>query len=229
MSTKKDLKTGAIFEVKLDRDSGYGYVKLLISHDIDPVDTFNLFIIKPYNVFSVNPAKKGGVDLKVFETDDILCFPAILYFRPTLKGQDSWRYVGMSELTNEDKVVPDYITVPPPFLGYDQVKDSLAHYGWISYVNGLKAKREQTTSFEAVQHLGMWPTTGSPCVNRFLTMHWRKEQGKDPLEFYRKYMDGKFHEKPEFEFIGAGMDILNRDNESFRKMEKVKRMKIVPR
>ncbi|WP_109831465.1 hypothetical protein [Reichenbachiella versicolor] len=226
MSTIKDLRTGAIFEVKLDDNLGFGYVKLIIFHDIDSDDTFNLFIVKPYNYYSISSIKKS-FDPQFFETDDIICFPQNMYFRPKLRGTDAWNYIGMSKLTEEDLILPDYLILPNGYFWYEGLKKAIRDKAEIWIRDSLKKTvSRKVKSHLNIDHLGIWPHTGSQCINRFLSMYWMKEKGRDHLNFYQKYKsEESYYEREPYDYIGGGLLIMNRENHAFQQMNKVERLK----
>lgn len=225
MSTVKDLKNGAIFELALDGGIGYGYVKMLFSSELGKEVDFDMFIIKIYNVFSETSMKKS-FDAKLFETDDLITFPPNMYFRPVLRGKDSWKYIGQSKLTEEDYILPDYIDGHDFEATKEDVKNRIEQMGQQSLIHNFMNKRMYSSSYDDVKHLGFWSSQCSEAINRFLSIYWLKKRGIDPYKFYDGHINRK-GKRSEIEYfaIGKGFYLYEEMPEEFHRLQNKTRLK----
>ncbi|MDN5213102.1 hypothetical protein QQ020_13630 [Fulvivirgaceae bacterium BMA12] len=68
---KTDIITGSVLEVPLEKQYGYGYVKLIFSKDIQP-DFFDHILIKVYNLFRKESLHKKELKKKFLKWTAIL-------------------------------------------------------------------------------------------------------------------------------------------------------------
>ncbi len=106
------------------------------------------------------------------------------YFPPVLRGKDSWKYLGDSQLTEEDYVLPDYISGRISKEAKSIVEHRIRQGQQIALIHNFRNKRMYSSSFQDIKHLGFWGSQGSPAINRFLSIYWMEKKGEDPSPFY---------------------------------------------
>ncbi|PWJ30136.1 Imm26 family immunity protein [Sediminitomix flava] len=225
MSTAKNLKNGAVFEVELDGGIGFGYVKMLFSDQLGHEIEFDHFIIKIYNIYSDTSLKKDFTP-SLFETDDLITSPPNMFFRPVLRGRDSWKYIGESELTEEDFILPDYIGGRGFTDTKDDVRSRIESGGQESIIHNFMNKRMYSRDFNDIKHLGFWRSQCSEAINRFLSIYWMNEKGMNPYEYYKKYR-GQVGKKTEVKYFALenGFNLFEEMTKEFQALKKGQRLR----
>ena len=182
---KTDIISGSILEIPLDKGFGYGYVKIIFLQDVKPDCRLDQAIIKPYNIFRKDPLPNDEFKSALFETDDLLLFPLLLNGFPKIRGDKKWVLKGNSALTDEDKIIPDFID-----LGFmkpltrESIRDACnSEYGCRVIVENDKGF-EYVNSFERIQHLGKWQHVNPDGIRLILTMTWMKKHNEDISSYY---------------------------------------------
>lgn len=188
---KADIKSGAIFEIPLDKDFGFGYVKLVFQEDIITDCLRKDIYVKIYNLFQEDSMNKSDFNSELFETDDLLLFPMLLMGAPRLRGNKKWRFLGFSKLTDEDKTAPDYVQVGmmSPLTQKKISNECDTEYGcrvvFGNEKNGKNGKSfEYIKDFNRINHLGQWQHTNSDGIRMILTMTWMKNKSKNIRDYY---------------------------------------------
>ena len=179
---KSDIKTGSIFEIPLEKQFGYAYVKLIFSKDIQP-DFFEHIIIKPYNLLRTYPMGKEEFDSKMFETDDLLMFPLLSWGLPNIRGAKKWTLKGFSQITSEDKIIPDFIDSGMEPINRESLQNECTSYG-CSLVRNFQDKRIVSKEYESLKYLGTWEHASPVGIKILLTMIWMKYQKENILDYY---------------------------------------------
>jgi len=182
---KSDIKTGAIFEVPLAKNFGFGYVKIIFSKDIQP-QYFDHLIVKAYNIYSKEKLNEISFNKEIFESDDLLLFPLLMMGLPYIKGEKKWFFKGYAELTEEDKIIPDFIHIMKQPPSYDFVEAKCSSENGCMIVRNFQNKRIQIKDYESIKHLGFWNLATPVALQNLLTMVWMKFNNVDILDFYKK-------------------------------------------
>ncbi len=102
---KRDIVTGSVLEILLEKEYGFGYVKLIFSQNVQP-EYFDNAIIKFYNIFRRGILNKEDFNKENFETDKLAMCPLIVSGFLNVRGEHKWIFKGLSDLTQEDKMIP---------------------------------------------------------------------------------------------------------------------------
>lgn len=185
MANRKDLISGSVMEIPLDKNKGYAYVKLIQIQKLSP-DSFGTFIVKVYDKFSAHSIEKGQFYPKEFETDNLLVYPLLLNNFPPLRGEIKWKLLGYSGLTIEDGIIPDYI-LDSNFGGISklELKEMCikSKYG-CGIIRNFENKAKFTRDFDSVCHLGIWSHYSSHGLRMLLTMIWIVKNGSIISDIY---------------------------------------------
>ncbi|MEZ4989489.1 MAG: hypothetical protein R2824_03730 [Saprospiraceae bacterium] len=208
-------------KVPLERGIGSGYVKLIWSQEIDSTLNENL-IVKVYDKFS--PKSEAYIfDNNEFETDNLLIYPLLLNSYPPLRGPDKWEFLGWAELTEEDYIVPDFI--------------SIGQFGEINPINlmnecgntkrGCSVRRNFrndvlfTKDFESIKHMSRWLHFAPRSVTEIITMNLIKLKW-DEIEPHLNSMDAELTF-----WLNIMKNKASKRNLDIRGLQKVKRMQAI--
>jgi hypothetical protein len=214
---KTDIISGSIFEIPLEKEFGYGYVKLIFTKDVQP-DYFDLKLIKPINHFRKKPVDIRTFDLTILETDDLLIFPITMHGFPKLRGSDKWNFIGVSSLTEEDQIIPDFLDEFGNLSPEDIERIAESEYGFSIVRNGQN-KRLYTKDFDLIRHLGKWERSSPNAIRTLLTMTWILEQKEDISKYY-----SDIDYTNDF-WLGYTRNKVLNGNKEFINLKKVERLK----
>jgi hypothetical protein len=180
MTKRSEILSGSVFEVPLAKDLGFAYVKLIFSKDIS-FDTPDSIISKPYATFSGQRA--DSFDSAHFETDDLLFFPWLSLGLPPRCGEKKWRLIGVSSLTEEDLIVPDYVQKAGKFDNSKTLEDCWSEEYGIGYRANLK-ELVYTKEKHRVAHLGSWMHRSPISMVQTLSMFHARAIGLSLSDIY---------------------------------------------
>ena len=212
---KSDIKSGNVFAVPLLQDFGYAYVKLIQAEDCVPRPTHYKRLLKMYNRFEKQ--LNLNIDLKYFETDDILLAPIILSGTPPLRGKDKWIHLGDSKLTEEDRSVPHFHEAYQGGVYQKAYTDLLESKGSITYFTE-EGVRRPVKHFSQVQHLRSYIHSSALGVQCQLSVFWMDRLG---YAFEPKEEKGL----KDYQWTW-GTNIIRSNNFDISDMPKVKRLKV---
>lgn len=183
---KKDIITGSILEVPLEKEYGYGYTKLIFSKDIQP-DSDDNTIIKVYNLFRKESLSKQDFKKEIFETDDLALYPLLTRGYPNVRGEHKWILKGFSNLTEEDRIIPDYLNIGMhrKFCTETIKEATRGKYG-CPLIRNFDMKRIAIKNFEAIKHIGQWIHSSTRAIRTTMTMYWIHRNGDSIRNYYTK-------------------------------------------
>lgn len=188
MANRKEIISGTIMEIPLEKNFGYGYVKLIFAGDILSGKTE--FIAKIYNLYRKNSCPKEEFKPREFETDDLFLYPLLMIGYPRLRGDAKWRYMGLSSLTEEDKVIPDY-RMDRLFRGstLEELENDcrFSSFGCAIVRKLMKDPGLSfTRDFDSIKHIWRWSHYASTGIRTIASLFWMREFRVDPLTKYSK-------------------------------------------
>lgn len=170
MTSRKDLVSGSIMKIPLEKGIGFGYVKLIWSQEIDPELSTNL-IVKVYDKFSPR-SEPTNFDPGEFETDHLLIYPLLLSTYPPLRGKGKWEFLGLADLSEEDWIMPDFISagqfgeISPQNLMIECTRTKRG----CAIRRNFENKVLFTTDFESIKHMSRWKHLGPEATTSVITM-----------------------------------------------------------
>lgn len=178
---KTDIISGSILEIPLDKNYGFGYIKLIFLGDIVP-RARDYKIIKPYNILRKVQMNKNEYVQEKFETDDIFMFPLLMHGFPNIRGPKKWSYVGQTNLTLEDKVCPDFLSTGTHLSKENLLEELDNNYG----VQVIRFPEDDIyiKDYDAIFHLGKWQHSSPEAIRTLLTMQWMKKNDENILDYY---------------------------------------------
>ena len=128
----------------------------------------------------------GEFKSSLFESDDLLLFPLLLNGFPKIRGEKKWTVKGKSMLTNEDRVIPDFIDLGfmQPLTQESIKKACNSEYGCRVVVSENDTGFEYIKNFEKIKHLGKWQHVGPDGIRLILTMAWMKKYNENISNYY---------------------------------------------
>ena len=225
MANKKDILTGSIMEVPLVGNLGFGYVKVIFTYDIAP-EYFGNIIYKIYNKFS-KQSKKGKFISEEFENDEIIIYPLLGSSYPPLRGKDKWYHLGISQLTEEDKILPDYLIGNylmwnnKGVIDLEKLKNTCeeSKFG-VSLVRNFANKSIMTRDFQAIKHIGVWSHWDAKLIGKMVSINYIKLNSLNLKDFYS---DEEY--KNDYWLRMVTNKTWHRDETYFRTLKKGKRLK----
>jgi hypothetical protein len=166
------LQTGSIFEVPLEKDLGFAYVKIIIAA--------SNFIVKPFNFHSTEPGKIG---IESFNDISDLCYPMLMWSDPRRRGVGKWRMVGVAELSERDHSVPDFKANRTSGFWQTNQWDKLP---WDIVRNCDTHQLIFNVEYRSIRHLGIWQHGGSDAIRTKLSFFWIKKMGKNYRDYYNE-------------------------------------------
>jgi hypothetical protein len=166
----KPLQTGSIFEVPLEKDLGFTYVKIIIAA--------SNIIVKPFNFHTIGPGKIG---IESFNDIGELCYPLLMWADPRKRGVGRWRMIGVAELTEGDRGVPDFKANRTSGFWQTNQWDKLP---WDVIKNCDPHQMNFNIEYSAIRHLGIWQHAGSDAIRTKLSLFWIKKLHKHFSDFY---------------------------------------------
>lgn len=111
-------------------------------------------IIKPYYVHRDKPMKKKDFKKELFETDNLFLYPLLMHSFFNIRGKNKWIFKGVADLTKEDKINPDYLSLRN-HRSLEEIKREAEHpkYG-CGIIRNFQAKPIYTRDIDAIKHLG---------------------------------------------------------------------------
>ncbi len=181
MTKISDIKSGSVFEVPLEKGNGFAYVKLIFTKDINHDIEDNL-IVKTYDYHSKE--KLDILDKLFFESDKLLFFPWCSLGLPPLRGQKKWRLLGYADLTDEDKIIPDYLSLRGGIGDEVSLEESIKSEYGICYIEDLGSRLLYTKTIDKVEHLGNRLLRSPSAMVETLTLYYAKKEGKSLRDVY---------------------------------------------
>jgi hypothetical protein len=181
---KADFKTGALLEIPLEKEYGYGYAKLIFSEDIQP-NLINLPIIKVYNRFSKERINESEFDRIIFESDDLVMYPLLMIGYPTFRGKLKWIIKRNSELTAEDKVIPDYLKIEMKRSFCQSIiqQEAESKNGCL-LVRNFQSETIPIKDINLIAHVGQWIHYPPKGIRKLISMFWINQNGESISEYY---------------------------------------------
>lgn len=183
---KSEIISGSILEVPLEKDYGYGYIKLIFSDDLLPSRNIDR-IVKPYNLFRSESLDKSDFIKEIFETDDLVMYPLLMIDFPNVRGEHKWIFKGIADLTEEDRIIPDYLNIGMhrKFCSKTILEETNSEFG-CALVRDFQDKRIYTKEYEKIKHIGQFIHSSSRAIRSLLTMFWMDKRKDSIKEFYTK-------------------------------------------
>ena len=181
---KTDIKTGAILEIPLEKEYGYGYIKLVFSKDINP-NLIGILVIKVYNLFRKKRLSEAEFDSNFFTTDDLVIYPLLMIGFPIFRGKNKWILKGYAKLTEEDKVIPDYLKIElDKKFCKSTIKQETESENGCLLIRNFQNPPIQIRNFEIVKHIGQWIHYSPKGIRKLVSMFWMNKNGEAIREFY---------------------------------------------
>ena len=181
---KSDIKTGAIWEIPLEKDYGYAYAKLIFSKDVQP-DYFDYRIIRVYNRYRAEPLPKREFVPEAFATDDLALYPLLASGFPNVRGPHKWRFLGHAPLTEEDRIIPDYADIGMHERYHsDSIREWTTTEFGCAIIRNFENYRIYTKDFASIRHLGFWVHQHPRMIRSCVTMYWMHRHGTPLHDHY---------------------------------------------
>lgn len=169
MASRKDIRTGIVMEIPLKNKFGFGYVRLIFSEEINQ-NVDNNLIVKVYDKYSKESIKEN-FQISEFKNDNLLIYPLLLSSYPKLRGDNKWVKLGEIELTEEDKILPDFIQnwkfgeIDNLSLKIECTKTKRG----CGLIRNFAGQITYTKDYESLKHMSHWFHYGSSAIEEIVT------------------------------------------------------------
>jgi len=168
---KVDIKTGAILEIPLEKEYGYGYIKIIFSRDIKS-DTFNFPIIKVYNLYNKNKISANEINLNSFDNDELVLYPLLMFGFPLFRGKFKWEVKGYGNLTEEDKLIPDFLKIgTKKEFCLSTIKEETKSESGCLLIRDFNMEPIQIRNYELIKDIGQWFHFSPKAIRKLITMY----------------------------------------------------------
>ena len=126
--------------------------------------------VKVYDKYSKESIKET-FEIAEFENDNLLIYPLLLGSYPKLRGKNQWVKLGEIEITEEDKVLPDFIQnwkfgeIDNLSLRIECTKTKKG----CGLIRNFEGQRIFTRDYESLKHMSHWFHYGSSAIAEIVT------------------------------------------------------------
>lgn len=187
METEKVI-VGTVWEVPLELDLGYGYLKLIDSCYLDSWG----WLVYIYDLNRRDQWK--GKDISTFNDIDYLTSPLLGFHNPPQRGEKRWKKLGILPLLNEECLLPEFKAYQNKLLSPHEQKWSVTIGGSAQYANKYGDR-----DYETVKHLGCFGHKSLRVFSHRVTMEWLRKLGMDYNYYEANEVDSDFIRNQKYE------------------------------